>query len=108
MAPRYMCPIIQKKVCPYKGVESFYADERCTTCTIPEIYIGINPNKVPESHCEAGSRITSAKKCKTKGEEREMRKLYEYLMQNSNVFRNLGMDQQGELIIKMMDAIKKG
>ena len=97
---RYICPVLNKKICPYSNVESFYADERCTKCTIPEVYMGINP-KVPESHCEAGTKNIIGDGIKNPKTE----KLYNYLMKNSKEFRNLSMDRQGEVLMEMFNCI---
>jgi hypothetical protein len=98
---RYICSVINKKICPYKDVDSFYADERCTPCTIPEVYMGIRPN-VPESHCEAGSRNVGYEKPEP-SVSTELDRLYYYMTNHSKVFQNMGMDQKGEL----MDELKK-
>jgi hypothetical protein len=96
---RHICPIIQKKICPHKNVESFYADERCTDCTIPEVYMGIRPN-VPETNTQM---VATGGIPKDMTVEQEMNDLYKFMLENSKVFQNMGMDQRGEL----METIKK-
>lgn len=95
---RFDCPKIQKKVCPYELDEGTLVAEYCSRCNIPEIYAGIRP-KVPESHCEAGTKPV------TKNREYDINEIYEYLMLNSLVFAKLSMDQRGELLKEMKNAL---
>lgn len=37
----------------------------------------------------------------------QLDQLYNYLMKNSKVFQNMGMDQQGELMIKLKKILDK-
>lgn len=113
---RFDCPKIQKKICPYELDECILVAEYCSRCNIPKIYAGIRP-KVPESHCEAGTRGIPHDNChvdvdspavhmaKTRGYNAD--EMYEYLMKHSVVFQKLGMDQQGELIIQIKKALDK-
>jgi len=124
---RYICPVLDKKICPYKDVESFYADKRCDKCTIPEVYMGIRPNvpeshceaarikidgkeyPVPESHCEAGKHMPYDTEMKPMHPEvlTEIDRLYKYMMKHSKVFQSLGMDQQGEFMVELKKVLDK-
>lgn len=89
---RYLCPIIGKKYCKFENADGHI----CANCTVPEVYKGIRP-KVPESHCEAGSRNTGYE-VPAPSVSTALDKIYYDMINNCPEFKNLSMDRQGEMM----------
>ena len=121
---RYICPVIDKKICPYEDVESSFCNEKgvyelCEKCTIPDIYVGIRPN-VPESHCEAGKHMPYDTELKPASPELleqiekmkndapyYMDELYNYLNDRSDVFKKMALDERGRLMCELKNVLDK-
>lgn len=105
---KHNCIMIKaKNLCPYNQPENILRSEYCCRCTLPDVYSG--KRKVPDSHCEAGNRIfaDSPAVAIAKARKWDADRMYDYLMQISTVFQNLGMDQRAQMLIDMKIALDK-
>lgn len=90
---RYECVILKKDVCPYEEIDG----KTCSKCTIPDIYLGIRPTlKVVTGYEEPEPSAFTY-----------LDKLYYYLINHSDVFKGMGMDQQGELMNELKKVLDK-
>ena len=92
-----------KNLCPYTDLPTgVLLAEYCDRCNLPDLYK--NKGKVPETPTQM---VATGYEEPAPSVSTELDKMYYYLLNHTDTFKGMSMDQQGELMNQLAKVLDK-